>query len=168
MILSSHIPNSDLIELNQDAYEAVKTACSWLGKALQDTAGLVGWKKTLELQEKNGVNNGEKNVAFFKSHDPKTRLEEFGKRSEVWYNKSGWDMEVNATETELTYTIHTCPMFDGYIESGLSVDQANNICKALHRGIDKRLKMDFPEASYTSKVKKSKEADCIEKYTIPI
>ena len=154
--------------MNQDAYEAVKTACSWLGTALQDTADLVGWEKTLELREKKGVGNGEKAVAFFKSHDSTTRLKEFGDIAETWHNKSGWDLEIKATETELTSIIHTCPMFDGYIESGLSVEQANSICKALHRGIDKRLKMDFPEASFTSIVKKSKDDDCIEKYEIPI
>ena len=38
--------------MNVDAYNAVKTACSWLGIALQDTADLVGWEKTLELREK--------------------------------------------------------------------------------------------------------------------
>jgi hypothetical protein len=154
--------------MNEDAYEAVKTACSWLGIALQDTANIVGWEETLELQVKNGMKNGERAAAFFKSHDPKTRLKEYGKLVGVWYNKSGWDMEVKATETELKYIIHTCPMFDGYIESGLSVEQANNICKALHRGIDKRLKMDFPTASFTSQVKKSKEDNCIEKCTVPL
>ena len=134
MILSSHHHNYKLNEMNQDTYEAVKTACSWLGIAIQDTADQVGWEKTLELREKKGTINGEQAVSFFKSHDPKTRLKEFGVITETWHNKSGWDLEVKATETELTSIIHTCPMFDGYLESGLSVEQANNICKALHRG----------------------------------
>ena len=64
------------------------------------------------------MKNGEQAVTFFKSHNPKTRLEEFGEIAEIWHNKSGWDVEVNTSETELTSIIHTCPMFDGYIESG--------------------------------------------------
>jgi hypothetical protein len=75
--------------MNEDAYEAVKIACSWLGIAIQDTADLVGWEKTLELREKKGIKNGEQAASFFKTHDPKTRLKEFGEIVETWHNKSG-------------------------------------------------------------------------------
>ena len=150
-----------------DTYIAVKTAFSMFGTFMKDTAEIIGWEKVLELREKKGYQNGEAVVAFFKSHNPETRLIEFAAMNEEWYNRSGWNIETKASETECISTVHTCPMFDGYLESGLSVEQANNICKALHRGIDKRVKVDFPDGSFTSQVKKSKEDSCIEKYTIP-
>lgn len=154
--------------MTQDTYNAVKTTFSMFGTFMKDTAEIIGWEKVLELREKKGYQNGEAPVSFFQSHKPETRLIEFAAMIEDWYNRSGWIIETKASETECTSIVHTCPLFDGYLESGLTVEQANSICKALHRGIDKRLKMDFPDASFTSQVKQSKEDSCIEKYKIPL
>jgi len=50
----------------------------------------------------------------------------------------------------------------------LSVEQVNGLCKAVHIGIDERLKQDFPDAEFTSVLKKSKDKECIEKYYVSL
>jgi hypothetical protein len=153
--------------MSEETYQAVKAAYRSYGAFLKDLVEEIGWEKVLQIRQQVGIRTGESAVQFFRKHDPETRLAEFGKMSADWYNKSGWVMTTKATSTVDEAHIQTCPIFDGFTEAGLSVEQVNDLCNAVHRGIDMRLKQDFPDAEFTSILKKSKEKECIEKFTVP-
>ena len=154
--------------MSEETYQAVKAAYRSYGIFIKELAEEIGWEKVLQIRQKLGTRNGENAVQFFKTHDPKTRLAEFGKTNEDWYNKSGWIITTQSTITETEAHIQRCPIFDGFNEAGLSVEQVNNLCKAIHEGTDKRLKLDYPNAEFTSILKKSKDNECIEKFTISL
>jgi hypothetical protein len=139
----------------------------WLGEYIKDTADKLGWDKAVELRKIAGKRNGQAAVEFFKTHDQMTRLEEYGKQSVDFQDPMGWVTEYTATPSELTFNIKVCPLFDGWLEAGLSVEQINRLCKSIHIGIDEELKKEFPNAEFTSIPKPSKEESCIEKYTLP-
>ena len=154
--------------MNEETYQAVKAAYRSYGTFIKELAEEIGWEKILLIRKKIGTRTGETAVKFFKSHDPETRLAEFGEMNADWYNKSGWVMTNMATKTESEAHIQTCPIFDGFTEAGLSVEHVNALCKAVHGGVDERIKQDFPDAKFTSVLKKSGDHECIEKFTIPI
>ena len=154
--------------MSEETYQAVKAAYRSYGAFIKDLAEEIGWDRILHIRKNIGTRTGESAVQFFKTHDPETRLAEFGKINSDWYNKSGWVMTNKATSTESEAHIQTCPVFDGFFEAGLSVDQVNDLCKAVHRGVNERLKQDFPEAGFTSVLKKSRDHECIEKFKVPI
>ena len=51
-------------------------------------------------------------------------------------------MTSHVTDTEVEASIQRCLIFDGFIESGLSVEKENSLCKALHNGTNDRLRQD--------------------------
>ena len=154
--------------MSEETYQAVKAAYRSYGAFIKDLAEEIEWEKILQIRKKIGTRTGESAVQFFKTHDPETRLTEFGRMNADWYNKSGWVMTNMASSIESEAHIQTCPIFDGFTEAGLSVDKVNSLCKAVHRGVDERLKQDFPDAEFTSVLKKSGDHECIEKFTVPI
>jgi len=95
----------------EDTYQAVKAANRSYGAFLKDVAEEIGWNKVLQIRHKVGTRNGEASVQLFKQHPPETRLSVFGKQSSNWYNKSGWVMYSNASETELEAHIQTLSYF---------------------------------------------------------
>ena len=154
--------------MSDETYQAVKAAYRSYGLFIKLLSEEDEWEKILQIRYKLGLKNGENAVQFIKTHKPETRIAEFAKTNADWYNKSGWIMTNTASTTECEARIQRCPIFDGFIESGLGVEKVNALCKAVHRGTDDRLKQDFPEAEFTSKLKTSKNDECIEKYTIPL
>ena len=154
--------------MSEDTYQAVKAAYRSYGTFINELAKETGWDQIIQTRYQLGIKNGENAAHFFKTHTPETRLSEFGKTNAAWYNKSGWIMTNEATKTESEARILRCPIFDGFIESGLSLEKVNILCKAVHRGTNDRLKQDFPDAEFTSNLKTSKKDECIEKFTIPI
>jgi hypothetical protein len=154
--------------MSDEVYQAVKAAYKSYGVFIKAMAETVGWETVLQIRKKIGRRDMDSVVLFLKTKKPETRLAEFGKMSSDWYNKSGWVMETEATAIKDVATIHTCPIFDGFHEAGFSVEEVNLLCKAVHRGMDERLKEDFPDASFSSIVKKSKDSDCIEQINLPL
>lgn len=154
--------------MSEETYNAVKAAYRSYGIFLKILAEETGWDQVLRIRRLLGTRSGENAAHFFKTHDPATRLAEFGKRNAEWYNKSGWILTNESTTTTTEAHIQRCPIFDGFTEAGLSVEQVNNLCKAVHKGANERLQQDFPDATFTSNLKKSKTDECIEKYTIPL
>ena len=154
--------------MNDEVYQAVKAAYKSYGVFIKEMTEKIGWETVLQVREKIGRKDMDSVILFLKSKKPETRLAEFGEMSSDWYNKSGWVMETEATAIKDVATIHTCPIFDGFLEAGFSVEEVNMLCKAVHRGMDERLKEDFPDASFTSIVKKSKDSDCIEQINLPL
>ena len=154
--------------MSDEVYQAVKASYRSYGGFIKDMTEKVGWETVLQVREKIGRRDMDSVIRFLKSRTPDTRLAEFGEMSSAWYNKSGWVMETEATSIKDVATIHTCPIFDGFMEAGFSVEEVNMLCKAVHKGMDERLKEDFPDGSFTSIVKKSKDSDCIEQITLPL
>ena len=105
---------------------------------------------------------------FLKTHTGETRLNEWAEEYLRFYNQSGWKMKADITRDTVEYTIHRCPCFDGFSAAGLSREEINTLCRTNHAAQDKLLKIELPGASFTSKVKPSKEEPCREKYVIPV
>ena len=153
--------------MSDEVYQAVKAAYRSYGGFIKDMTEKVGWETVLQVRETVGRRDMGSVVKFLKSRKPETRLAEFGEMSSSWYNKSGWVMETEASPSKDVAAIHTCPIFDVFLDAGFLVEEVNMLCKSVHRGMDERLKEDFPDASFTSIVKKSKDSDCIEQINIP-
>jgi hypothetical protein len=154
--------------MSEVTYNASKTIFGMFGAFVKDVADEIGWEKTMEIFSKIGARDGEQLAGFFKTHAEETRMEERGKIQAGFYNVSGWKMDYETTPTSLEFTIHTCPLFDGFLENGLEVEKINALCKSMHKEYDKALKRAFPGAEFTSIAKPSKDGDCIEKITIPL
>ena len=154
--------------MSEEVYQAAKAAYRSYGGFLRELAEESGWDKVLETRERVGWKNGETVVQFLKTHAPETRLAEFAVMNSDHHNSSGWIVTAKTTATELEAHIQRCPIFDGFTEAGFTADQINDLCKAIHRGIETRLKQDFPDAQFTSNPKKTGDHECIETYTIPL
>ena len=167
MILSSMKDYSILVVMSDEMYNAMKIAYTMFGTYIKDTADKIGWDKAIEIRRLAGERNGKQQVKFYQTHDPETRLAEYGKNTVDYQNPIGWDIEYEATESELVFNIKVCPLFDGFLEAGIPVERINELCKVTHFAMDEELKKVFPDAEFTSVPKPSKEDYCIERVYLP-
>lgn len=150
-----------------EVYDSVKAIFGAYGKFIKDVADEIGWEKAVEIYAKSGQREASQIIQFIKTHDTDTRLKDWAEEYPRFYNSSGWRMGADVTRDTVEYTIHRCPVFDGFFDAGLSREEINELCRANHVAQDRLIKTEFPGAGFASRVKPSKEEPCREKYTIP-
>lgn len=167
MILSSLLNNLKVVSMSEETYSAVKAAFAMFGTFMKDTAEEIGWEKTMKIRDLAAVRNGDYANEFFKTHNKETRLDEYGAHVASLQTPWGWEIDYDASPSELTMDIKVCPLFDGFLEAGMTVKEINAVCKSTHYALDRTLKKEFPEAEFTSVPKTSIEASCIERIKLP-
>jgi hypothetical protein len=150
----------------EEAFSASKGMCQMWGAFIGEVSNAYGAEVALDLLLSPWKRAGTAYATRMKN-SAAIDLETIANQHVNSFVKRGFECRAEVTPTTITYTTNRCPLYEGFVEAGVSHETMRAFCTGVGHIYDDRLKALYhPNAAYTVTVRSTADDVCTEEITL--